>query len=181
MFWRLRGPEFDYGWGHGDGSKNRAGLGALVAKGPPPGLIAYVDGEPAAWCSLGPRAEFVRLERSPTLGVVDDKPVWSIVCFYIHGDYKRQGLGSALLDGAVAYARARGATMIEGYPVKPGHVDPFTGFESMFLEAGFRLVREGKGKGRSIMRRAIRRGGARRAASAGATPRRRDAARRDRG
>jgi GNAT superfamily N-acetyltransferase len=156
MFWRLRGREFDYGWGQGDGSANRAGLRALVSTGPPPGLIAYVDGEPAAWCSLGPRSDFFRLERSPTLSAVDDKPAWSIVCFYIHGDYKRRGLGSALLDAAVAYARDRGATMVEGYPVKPGHVDPFTGFESMFREAGFRLVREGKGKGRSIMRRAIR-------------------------
>jgi GNAT superfamily N-acetyltransferase len=156
MFWRLRGPEFDYGWGHGDGSKNRAGMAKLVAKGPPPGLIAYVDGEPAAWCSLGPREDFLRLERSPTLGAVDDKPVWSIVCFYIHGDYKRQGLGSALLDAAVAYARDQGATLVEGYPVKPGNVDPFTGFESMFTEAGFRMVRPGKGNGRSIVRRAVR-------------------------
>jgi GNAT superfamily N-acetyltransferase len=172
MFWRLRGPEFDYGWGRGAGSGNRAGLAALVAREPAPGLIAYVGGEPAAWCSLGPRADFVRLEHSPTLGAVDDKPVWSIVCFYIHGDYKRQGLGSALLDAAVVYARDRGATMVEGYPVKPGHVDPFTGFESMFRDAGFRLIREGKGKGRSIMRRAIRRSGPRRATDPARTPRR---------
>jgi GNAT superfamily N-acetyltransferase len=127
-----------------------------MAGGVTPGLIAYVNGRPAAWCSLGPREDFVRLERSPTLGRVDDKPVWSIACFYIHGDHKRQGLGSALLDAAVDYARSHGAKLVEGYPVRPGNVDPFTGFESMFEAAGFRIARAGKGKGRSVMRRAVR-------------------------
>jgi GNAT superfamily N-acetyltransferase len=155
MFWRLRGPEFDYGWGRGDGSGNRTQMRKLVADGVTPGLIAYVDGKPVAWCSLGPRESFVRLERSTTLARVDDKPVWSIVCFYIHGSYKRRGIGAALLDAAVKYARSQGARIVEGYPVQPGNVDPFTGFESMFRAAGFRVARPGKGKGRRIVRRSI--------------------------
>jgi GNAT superfamily N-acetyltransferase len=156
MFWRLPGREFDYGWGQGDGSGNREKFRALVTADHVPGLLAYVDGEPAAWCCVGPRADFPRLERSPTLGPIDRRPVWSIVCFYIHGSYKRQGLGSKLLGAAVDFARERGATIVEGYPVKPGNVDPFTGFESMFAAAGFREVRAGKGRGRSVWRRSIR-------------------------
>jgi GNAT superfamily N-acetyltransferase len=154
MFWRVPGKEFDYGWGGGRGSANRNGMKALVAEGRTPGLIAYVDGAPAAWVSIAPRDEFARLERSRQLPRVDGKPVWSVVCFYVHGAYKRQGLQRRLLDAAVDYARSQGARLVEAYGVKPGDSDPFTGYGSMFEEAGFGVVREG-GR-RSVMRREIR-------------------------
>jgi hypothetical protein len=50
-------------------------------------------------------------------------------------------VASALLHAAVAYARAQGATLVEGYPVdKPGRVDDMQlwfGTKSMFDRAGF--------------------------------------------
>jgi hypothetical protein len=54
----------------------------------------------------------------------------------------------ALLEGAVAYARDRGATGLEAYPVRTGkteaiHPDAaFTGTLPMFERAGFRVVAE---------------------------------------
>lgn len=46
---------------------------------------------------------------------VDDKPVWSIVSFVVPAEFRHQGVATALLQGAIAYARKRGATLLEAY------------------------------------------------------------------
>ncbi len=157
MFWRLEGRRFDEFWGRGSdrGAGNKAEMRSLVEQDREPGLLAYVDGVPAGWCSVAPREEFARLERSRTLARIDDEPVWSIVCFYIHGHYKGRGIAQALLRAGVDHAASKGATIVEGYPVRPGDADPYTGFESMFRAAGFQPVREG-GR-RSIFRLSLSR------------------------
>jgi GNAT superfamily N-acetyltransferase len=149
MHWRLPGRDFTRGWG----AKNRAALKERVAASPPPGLLAYADGGPVGWCSLGPREEFVRLERSSVLKRVDDQPVWSIVCFYVEADSRRQGVATALLEAAVEHAAANGAEVIEAYGCKANDSDPFTGHGTMFQDAGFEAA-EDRGR-RTIMRRSI--------------------------
>lgn len=155
MFWRLPTGEFDRGWGKGEsrGRGNKVAMEEIVASGRVPGLIAYLGGEPVGWISIAPREEFARLERTRTLRSVDDQPVWSVVCFYIDRRYGGRGIAAALLEGAVNYAREHGAAIVEGYPVRPGDYDPFTGYEAMFAAAGFETVREGTR--RSIVRRRI--------------------------
>src|SRR5690606_11605371 len=74
------------------GESNRKALRARVRAGPPPGLLAYVDGTPAAWCAVGPRREFVRLARSVAALPEAVEPVWSIVCLFVARPYRRQGL-----------------------------------------------------------------------------------------
>lgn len=123
---------------------NRRALRRLVDAGRPPGLIGYSDGEPVGWISLGPREAFERLARSPVMKPVDERPVWSIVCFVVPSRYRRQGVARALLDGAVAWARAQGATLLEGYPVdREGRSSAdamWFGAKSMFDAAGFEEV-----------------------------------------
>jgi GNAT superfamily N-acetyltransferase len=123
---------------------NRAALQALVDSGRPPGLVAYRDGVPVGWVSVGPREEYLRLERSPVMKPVDERPVWSIVCFVVPSGHRRQGVARALLEGAVAYAKRRGATLIEAYPVdEPGRSRDdalWFGTKSMYDRAGFREV-----------------------------------------
>jgi GNAT superfamily N-acetyltransferase len=153
MYWRLKRSEFDLLKGEG----NRAALKDLVDEGSPPGLIAYQDEKPVGWVSLAPRQEFSTLERSRTLARVDDLPVWSVVCFYIDKNYRRQGLSSRLLEAAAEFARAQGASILEGYPVEPkeGIVPPvfaFTGLASVFRDAGFVEV-ERRSATRPIMRK----------------------------
>ncbi len=79
-----------------------------------PGLLAYEDGLPVGWVSLGPREEFGRIQRSRVTKAVDDVPVWSIVCFVIDRHHRGSGVGTALLEAAVAYARAHGARCDRG-------------------------------------------------------------------
>ena len=81
---------------------NRAQLKALVRAGKVPGLIAYRNGVPAGWVSMGPREDYAKLARSPVMRPVDHKPVWSIICFVVPSEFRRQGVARALLAGAIA-------------------------------------------------------------------------------
>lgn len=139
----------------------------LATKGPPPGLIAYLGGKPVGWVTLGPRADFKRLERSRAMKAVDDRPVWSIVCFVVPSEHRGQGVASALLEGAIDYAAKRGATILEAYPKEPaGHAPDdslWFGTKSMYDRAGFEEVARHT-PGRPVMRLALRRAPVRRKA-----------------
>ena len=97
------------------------------------------------WVSLGPREDYERLSRSNVLAPLDDRPVWSIVCFVVGREERGQGVAHALLKAAIDYARAHGATLLEAYPVDtgdrriPANV-AFKGTLSMFGQAGFEVA-----------------------------------------
>jgi len=137
MWWRLTRSEFAKQLGQG----NKEAFKRIVDAGEIPGLLAYADGRPVAWCSVAPRETFPALERSRTLKRVDDKPVWSIVCFFIAKSARRKGVMQKLLRAAVECARAHGAKIVEGYPVEPtgslSGSSGFTGVVSTFRKAGF--------------------------------------------
>jgi hypothetical protein len=112
---------------------------------PPPGYLAYYDGEVAGWVGVGVRTRTPRLLRSRTIPAIDDLPVWSIGCFRVRTGFRRQGVAIALLAGVVDAARAAGAPGVEAYPIDPGgrRVDAgfsYVGLASMFDAAGFRRV-----------------------------------------
>jgi ribosomal protein S18 acetylase RimI-like enzyme len=114
----------------------------------PPGLVAF-DGERAVgWVSLGPRTDFERIVRSRVIPKIDERPVWSIVCFAVSSSARGRGVGRALLNAAIDDARAHGAPALEAYPVRIGDdesIHPnaaFTGTLPQFRRAGFRVVAE---------------------------------------
>jgi GNAT superfamily N-acetyltransferase len=152
MFWRLKRSEYELMKGEG----NRALLRGLTNSGQVPGLIGYVNGEPAGWVALGPREDFDTLERSRILKRVDEHPVWSVVCFFVGKLYRRSGLTLKLLKAAAEYARSQGASILEAYPVEPQKdnmppVFAYTGFVNTFKQAGFEEV-ERRSETRPIMR-----------------------------
>ena len=77
------------------GKERPAALQALCARETAPGVLAYIDGLPVGWCALGPRSEMGRLQRSRTIPLVDDLPVWSIVCFVVRPGFRRRGIARA--------------------------------------------------------------------------------------
>jgi GNAT superfamily N-acetyltransferase len=138
---------FAPGHGKSDPGVRRDLLRSQLGDDPPPGMLAYVDGEVAGWCGFGVRTRLPRLERSRTIPKLDDKPVWSILCFNIRVGYRRRGVARALLEGVVRYAREAGAPGVEAYPVDPegSRVDvsfAYVGLTPMFERAGFRRVFE---------------------------------------
>jgi GNAT superfamily N-acetyltransferase len=149
-FQRVTGREFGAGCAN-RGAGNRALLRSLTVEGRRPGLIAYREGEPVGWVSVGPRPEFGRIVRSPITrlapGEAADPSVWSVACFFIPRHRRGSGVGRALLDAAVERARAAGASVLEGYPVDTrGARLPsstvFTGTLDLFLAAGFAVAGE---------------------------------------
>jgi GNAT superfamily N-acetyltransferase len=126
----------------------------------PPGLIAYVDDEPAGWCALAPRDEYPRVQRARAMKPIDDRPAWAISCFFVRRTARGRGVTKALLREAVAFARRHGATLIEGYPVdtSAGRVTPdaaYHGTLRLFEGAGFTEVAR-HDKRRPIVRKRVR-------------------------
>jgi GNAT superfamily N-acetyltransferase len=133
----------------------------LASPLPPPGFLAYMDGEPAGWVGVSARSIAPRLRNSRTLPTIDDKDVWAIGCFRIRPGFRRRGVASALLDGVVAAAREAGAPGVEAYPVDPAgsRIDvgfAFVGIASMFDRAGFTRVVETSGHSAGLPRLLVR-------------------------
>lgn len=158
MYYRLSGPRGPVVDGMQRARAWHARFRAVVAAGPPPGLLAYRGETPVGWVSLGPREDFARLRRSPVLKAVDEQPVWSIVCFVVPAQYRGRGVARALLAGAIAYAAQCGAQELEAYPVdkpEPSRDDAmWFGAKSMYDAAGFVEVARRKPH-RPIVRRRI--------------------------
>src|SRR5216117_3468098 len=111
MWPRLRRSNFQKQKGPG----NKKAMKRLVQSGPPPGLLAYDDGRPVAWCALAPRETYHALANSRILKPVDDQPVWSVVCFFVAKPNRRRGITVRLLREAAHFAEERGARIVEGY------------------------------------------------------------------
>jgi GNAT superfamily N-acetyltransferase len=162
MFWRVRGKDFS-------GAKVpelRERLAALAAGPLAPGLVAFRGDRAVGWCSLGPREDFDRLEHSRVIPRVDDKPVWSIVCFAVSKTARGEGVAATLLEAAMKWARKHGAKILEAYPVevKPATTvnaeSAYTGTVPMFARAGFTVVSptgsKAAGRPRVVVRRDLR-------------------------
>jgi GNAT superfamily N-acetyltransferase len=152
MWWRLKRSEF----AKQGGQKKKRMMKRIVDSGEVPGVLAYADGTPAGWCSVAPRERFPTLDRSRTLKRIDDKPVWSVVCFFVAKTFRSRGLMSSLLQAAVKYAKENGASIIEGYPLEAkgrrmSGSEGFTGVASTFARAGF-VEALRRSPGRPIMR-----------------------------
>jgi GNAT superfamily N-acetyltransferase len=99
----------------------------------PVGIIGYKDTEPIAWCSVGPRETFSGLGGNETL-----EKVWSITCFYIRREYRKQNLVGSLLENALIYAKRNKAKYVEAYAVlddSPSY--RHMGFMDFYIKNGF--------------------------------------------
>ncbi|MBO0982159.1 GNAT family N-acetyltransferase [Microbacterium sp. SD291] len=131
-----------------------------IDAGPPPGIIAYVDGEAAGWIRIGPRTRQARVPRTRIIAAAtsepfDDESVWAVTCFVVRREHRGSGINLELLRAAVEYARESGARLIEGYPVdtkgeKKRSNDLFHGTLGTFLAAGFEETTELK-PGRTLV------------------------------
>ena len=148
QFFRLRAAA----WREATPATNQQALRTQVRDDPePPGMLAYLDGDPIGWCAVAPFAAYPRLPHSPiaTAGHREDdelERLWSVTCFVVRPGRRRQGVAGELLDGAVDFARSMGAGIVEGYPVDVTarttvqSSDLYHGTLSLFLSRGFREV-----------------------------------------
>lgn len=145
QWWMLRNKD----WSAASSDEKRELLRDDLTRQPAAGLVAYVDDEPAGWVKVMPRTSQTRLAYTKTLQQspepIDDASVWAVTCFVVRSEHRGAGLGRALLDAAVTYARDNGARVVEGYPIdttikKASSNALFHGNASTFRDAGFREV-----------------------------------------
>lgn len=111
-----------------------------------PGLVAFEGDRAVGWVSVAPRDDYQRVVYSKVIPRIDDRPVWSIVCFAVSSTARGRGVARSLLDGAVEFARSHGAEAVEAYPLalKPGETihpnSAYTGTLAMFERVGFAVV-----------------------------------------
>lgn len=157
MHWRTEKGE---AWQDIKGATAKARFRKLVESGKAKGVLAFDGDTPVGWCSYGPRVEFAKLDRAPSLRCDDAERVWSLPCFFIKAGYRNQGIAGKLLAFAMQCLKEEGATIAEAYPVKPrpGQKMPgafaWTGVVSMFRTAGFQPA-DKKPTGKQRMRKAL--------------------------
>ena len=142
MYYRLNKSVFTEGKVE-DGNKNA--MKELVWENKPAGILGFYDGQAIAWCAFAPREDFMKLEKSRVHKRIDDKMVWSIPCFFIDKNFRRQGVSVALLKGVINYARENEIKIIEAYPTIPTQEklpDSFAwiGVYKSFERAGFEIA-----------------------------------------
>ena len=145
MVWR----SMPAGVSRGDNDAKKEALRGRVQQGEDIGILGYLKGEVVGWCSVAPRDTY------RALGGPADAPgenVWSIVCFFVPRRLRMKGIARGLVRAAVDYAREKGATVVEAYPVAPDSPSyRFMGFIGTFESMGFREV------GRAGIRRHVMR------------------------
>lgn len=113
------------------------------------GLVAYVGDTPVGWVAVAPRSDHRGLVREftvPWKGRDEDRSdagVWAITCVYVRAGHRKQGISRQLVQAAAAFAKARGATAVEGYPITTTAVideELHVGTVSTFEAAGFAEV-----------------------------------------
>ena len=152
MTFRITSHEFEENKFEG----NKKLMKELVRTNRPTGLIGYLGEEPIGWIALAPREDYLKIEKSRSLKRIDDKPVWSMTCFYVKKEFRRKGISGRLIQLVKAYAKKQKIPALEAYPVVPyaEKVSPpflWTGVLSSFLNNGFEIVRQ-NGKSKAMVR-----------------------------
>ena len=152
MYFRL--PTKTFQENKPDGNKKM--MKQLVNKRMPQGLIAFLDKKPAGWIAFAPREDYKKLENTRIFKRLDDKPVWSITCFFIKKEFRHQGLSGQLIKGAVDFAKRKKIKILEAYPAIPyaenmPHPFLWVGVLSSFIKNGFTIVKQSS-KSRAMVR-----------------------------
>jgi GNAT superfamily N-acetyltransferase len=152
MSFRLTSREFS----ENKYQNNKGLMYDLVKSCRPTGLIATYKGQAVGWIAFAPREDYKRIERSKAFKRPDDKPVWSITCFFIKKEFRKMGLSEEMIKGVIEYAKKNNIHSLEAYPAIPyaDNVPPpflWVGILSAFARNGFHVVRQ-NGKSRVMVR-----------------------------
>lgn len=120
---------------------------AMVMQGPPPGLLAYHEGEAVGWCAVGPRESSPRFDKSKVSHLLEARSpgtIYALTCFFIRRDWRRRGLMRTLTLSARDYAAGAGAIALDVCPIAPDKRlqwgEGFVGIASIFEALGFEEI-----------------------------------------
>jgi GNAT superfamily N-acetyltransferase len=142
-----------------DGEARKALIRRRIETGPPPGVLGYIGGQPAAWVQVGPRSDVPRWNSSRTVSRpldptdADDARNWAISCFFIGRPFRGKGNSHRILKAAIDFASEQGAHLVEGCPIEHANspLSLYVGAARVFRAAGFVEAARRK-EGRPLMR-----------------------------
>lgn len=128
-------------------AQNRAEKERRVREGRAHAALVY-DGETCVgWCQFGSTDELPRIKHLRAyLEGLSALPDWRITCFFVDSKYRRRGVASAALGGALEEIARLGGGTVESYPedVEGRSVSGsflYNGTVSMFESHGFERIR----------------------------------------
>lgn len=148
--------------------RNRALKQQLVAKGVAHAALVVRDGddgqEAIAWAEYGTPVELPNIHHrkqylADLRAEAEDEPDYRITCIFVDKRFRRHGLVTVALQGALDLIAQAGGGVVEGYPHMPGEKKTsssflYNGTRAVYERAGFAFVRP-KGLKNTVMRRAV--------------------------
>ena len=114
-----------------------------------------------AWCQYGSPEELPRIyhRKEWEAGLTGEPPAYRITCIFVDKNYRRKGVASVAVSGALELIAKAGGGVVEGYPhdlqgEKIRSQFLYSATRSLFEEAGFSYERP-KGKKNCVMRTAV--------------------------
>ena len=137
---------------------NRALKERLVRKGRAHAALVFDGDEAVAWAQFGSPEELPNIYHRKQYDAERDLlPDYRITCMFVDKRYRRRGLSSVALEGALELIGRAGGGVVEGYP-HDNHGKKksvlYNGTRDLFERAGFDHVRP-KGQGNCVMRRTV--------------------------
>jgi ribosomal protein S18 acetylase RimI-like enzyme len=96
---------------------NRRDKEILVRQDRAHAALVFDGADCVGWCQFGSTEEVPRIKhRRAYLAGLDALPDWRITCFFVDRGYRRAGVASAGLTGALELIAERGGGVVESYP-----------------------------------------------------------------
>ncbi|HSS57034.1 MAG TPA: GNAT family N-acetyltransferase [Solirubrobacteraceae bacterium] len=142
-------------------AQNRSEKEGRVREGRAHAALVYDEATCVGWCQFGPTDELPRIKRRRAyLDGLGALPDWRITCFFVDRAYRRRGVASAALDGALGEIARLGGGTVESYPEDAEGRSVSAGFlhnatVSLFERHGFERMRR-LGKHHWVVSRVVR-------------------------
>jgi GNAT superfamily N-acetyltransferase len=127
--------------------QNRSEKECRVREGRAHAALVYDDATCVGWCQFGSPVELPRIKHKRAyLEGLTDPPDWRITCFFVDRAFRKSGVASSALEGALRQIALLGGGTVESYPE---HVEDrsasasflHNGTVSMFERHGFERTR----------------------------------------
>jgi GNAT superfamily N-acetyltransferase len=98
-------------------AQNRSEKECRVREGRAHAALVYDGAACVGWCQFGPTDELPRIKRRRAyLDGLSALPDWRITCFFVDRAYRRRGVASIALAGALQEIARLGGGTVESYP-----------------------------------------------------------------